>query len=559
MTSSFCDPCMVLHKHNNAINSCLECDESLCSVCSDHHKSLKATRNHILIDIDLQPTFLSLTKELSASNCKFHPLRDIQYFCVNHDLLCCGDCLAADHSKCEQVLSVELASVNAKESVSFRECQNELNHILKSFSGILESGEKTEIKVLEDLQIVRKKISDTKWDVVKQATDIENDMLLKVTTIEKSILKRLKTTATEAAKEKEIVGSHLNEIHFIKKNGSDKEAFLLSKHLSTYTNNCDSKLKNIVSNLKDFSVKFEKTPDILSTIKQFGEITTEEYPRHVPIQLPKRDQAQVIADVNMGKDISSFNLSSSFDVKAFTTVINSIAVTSDDTILLMEHNLITSSKIVIYTSTGHMIGSVNIPSVPKDICIIPDTDKAIVSVCSWTRSCLLIINSKHIRLDKTVPLPVWDVKGVATTGEEIVLGSYNLIYVVNFEGELLKKHNVQADSIKHIHIDKQGDYFYIDSGILYCLRTDGKEKIVTKSDKFCSSSKFDIDDHGNIFYILKGSKRISKLPTSSSKQCIYTSVNKVHMLEPKFICFNTKCTKVFVANGIGHINVFNCT
>jgi hypothetical protein len=64
--------------------------------------------------------------------------------------------------KCEKVLSVESASVNAKESVSFREYENELKHILKSFSGILESGEKTEIKVLEDLQIVRKKISDTK-------------------------------------------------------------------------------------------------------------------------------------------------------------------------------------------------------------------------------------------------------------------------------------------------------------------------------------------------------------------------------------------------------------
>ena len=87
-----------------------------------------------------------------------------------------------------------------------------------------------------------------------------------------------------------------------------------------------------------------------------------------------------------------------------------------------------------------MIGSVYIPSVPKDICIISDTDKAIVSVCNWTRSCLLIINSKDVSLDKTVPLPVWDVKGVATTGVEIVLGSYNLIYVVNFEGELLKKH-----------------------------------------------------------------------------------------------------------------------
>lgn len=558
MTSNFCDPCMVLHKHNNAINSCLECDESLCSVCSNHHKSLKATRNHILIDIDTQPRFLSLTKELSASNCKFHPLRDIQYFCVTHDLLCCGDCLAAAHSKCEKVLSVESASINAKESVSFEECENELKHILESFSSILDSGEKTEIKVLEDLQIVRKKISDTKWDVVKRATDIENDMILKVTRIEKYILKLLKTTATDAAKEKETVGSHLNEIHFIKKNGSDKEAFLLSKHLSAYTNNCDSKLKNIVSNLKEFSVKFEKAPDLLSTIQQFGEITIEEYPRHVPIQLPKRDHAQVIADVNMGKDISSFNLSSSFEVKAFTTGINSIAVTRDDTILLMEHNLITSSKIVVYSATGHLIGSVNIPSVPKDICTIPDTDNAIVSVCSWTRSCLLIINSKHVKLDKTVPLPVCDVKGVATTGVEIVLGSYNVIYVVNFEGELLKKHNVQADGIKYIHIGKQGDYFYIDSGILYCLRTDGKEKIVIKSDKFCSSCKFDIDDNANIFYILKGSKRISKLPTTSSQQCIYTSVNRVNMLEPKFICFNTKCTKVFVANGIGHIVVYNC-
>jgi hypothetical protein len=43
----------------------MECEEELCSECTEYHTALKATRNHHVVDLKLKTAYSSLLKKPS--------------------------------------------------------------------------------------------------------------------------------------------------------------------------------------------------------------------------------------------------------------------------------------------------------------------------------------------------------------------------------------------------------------------------------------------------------------------------------------------------------------
>jgi hypothetical protein len=50
------------------------------------------------------------------------------YFCADHDELCCRDCLAKTHKSCVNTMSLDSASKGAKHSQLFSDCQEQLTN-----------------------------------------------------------------------------------------------------------------------------------------------------------------------------------------------------------------------------------------------------------------------------------------------------------------------------------------------------------------------------------------------------------------------------------------------
>ena len=75
------------HKEIDAIMHCQECQINMCNKCSIYHKGL--IENHHLINIDenILNEFTGFCTE------KNHPNK-LNYFCKNHNKLCCANCIA---------------------------------------------------------------------------------------------------------------------------------------------------------------------------------------------------------------------------------------------------------------------------------------------------------------------------------------------------------------------------------------------------------------------------------------------------------------------------------
>ena len=90
-TCSLCRECDV---RVEAVKYCPVCQEHLCTNCTRHHGKLKATRTHTLQDCDASIKVPAVTM---ATKCRYHPDRDIEMYCEEHDMVYCLKCIATEH------------------------------------------------------------------------------------------------------------------------------------------------------------------------------------------------------------------------------------------------------------------------------------------------------------------------------------------------------------------------------------------------------------------------------------------------------------------------------
>jgi hypothetical protein len=58
---------------------------------TENHQVMKLSASHHLIDISKKPTETQMT----AQSCLKHDELPFEYFCVDHDVICCTECLVA--------------------------------------------------------------------------------------------------------------------------------------------------------------------------------------------------------------------------------------------------------------------------------------------------------------------------------------------------------------------------------------------------------------------------------------------------------------------------------
>ncbi|CAG2216614.1 unnamed protein product [Mytilus edulis] len=94
---SYCDPCSGDEKSLPAIRFCSDCEERLCKDCVEYHKKFKATKSHHLMDLtSIGQTNIPKTKKF----CEVHPDIPLDFYCTQHDIVCCRACIPSDHQSC---------------------------------------------------------------------------------------------------------------------------------------------------------------------------------------------------------------------------------------------------------------------------------------------------------------------------------------------------------------------------------------------------------------------------------------------------------------------------
>ena len=149
------------HKEIDAISYCPECRIYMCNKCENIHSSF--FKNHKIYKLtNEEEIFTGFCKE------KNHSIK-LEYFCKNHNQLCCGLCIAkldqkgeGQHKDCDICYIEEIKDEKEnklKENIKYLEdLQNKFNETIKSLKIIFENIEKDKENLKMEIQNIFTKI-----------------------------------------------------------------------------------------------------------------------------------------------------------------------------------------------------------------------------------------------------------------------------------------------------------------------------------------------------------------------------------------------------------------
>ena len=154
--------------------------------------------------------------------CKSHSSHQLEFFCVNHDILCCKECTFDLHKDCLNIKPTEQESVGVMKSKEFSEFNNKLQDVLKILTG---QEVKNEIPYIKEQSLGSS-------DISRSPTQHQRHAKMSITETVSSFIDK-KITIAHKTELKDDLLCKVNELYeltkFVKESGSDIDAFLLIK------------------------------------------------------------------------------------------------------------------------------------------------------------------------------------------------------------------------------------------------------------------------------------------------------------------------------------------
>jgi len=270
------------HSESNAICYCQECDVYMCNKCSNFHSEL--CENHHVNNLNKEKN------EIFTGKCKEKKHKDdLEYFCRNHNQLCCAACISkikgkgnGQHTDCEVCYIEDIKKEkqnNLKDNIKY----------LEDFSNKIEQSIKELKKIYEEMN---EKKEDLKMKVSKIFTNIRNNLNEREDKILSDIDNQFNNTyfKEDLVQQCEKLPNELNKSLVIGKN-LNNNMNQNSKDLNAYINDCIfienniNKIKIIEKNINksnSIKAKFKFIPEeeeinkFLNDIKNFGKIINED-------------------------------------------------------------------------------------------------------------------------------------------------------------------------------------------------------------------------------------------------------------------------------------------
>ena len=164
------------HKEANCVSFCPECRIYMCNKCENHHSSL--FKNHHSYNINK-------TEEIFTGFCKekTHTIK-LQYFCKNHNQLCCAACLCklqekgdGLHKDCS-VCNIE--SIKEEKKNNLKENIRSLEELEKKFSINMKELKEVFRQIEKDKEELKMKIQNIFTKIRNAINEREEQLLIQV-------------------------------------------------------------------------------------------------------------------------------------------------------------------------------------------------------------------------------------------------------------------------------------------------------------------------------------------------------------------------------------------
>ncbi|XP_063400219.1 uncharacterized protein LOC134684839 [Mytilus trossulus] len=294
-STSMCAVCDLQHQTSLATHWCIECEESLCAACTEHHNVLKATRHHKAIpisDYQLLPTDIK-------QYCDYHNEK-YQLYCIKHESQICNKCLK-DHGKCGEIHSLDEIVKDIKTSESFVNLEQSIDDLFDNIIQIRKEKESNIKSIQEQKKNKTARISNVKKKIIKHLEKLGQEFIKEFDQIELNHCDPLRLMVSSLQDKENKIFQMKSEVQDTKKYASNLQAFLRMKEIQAKTTEYEKHIQ-IASINHEVNIESSidtKLRDIL-TIERFGSIEVINSP-FTKLTLKRRENRQAQIPVKVPK------------------------------------------------------------------------------------------------------------------------------------------------------------------------------------------------------------------------------------------------------------------
>ncbi|CAC5413383.1 unnamed protein product [Mytilus coruscus] len=545
-SASFCDPCSEADKSITATKYCYDCKERFCRDCAESHCGFKAFESHHVIDL----SFIGSNILMSAKiNCHVHSEMLLDYYCTDHEIVCCKACTSNEHQICHNVLPLELASKDVKKSALLNDVMEDITHLITTLNALYDNRQSNLQVLINAESAITKQFRVAKLKLLKRIDDLERGLTANVLTLRRKYETEIIKQKEETSKVLDELKENKNEMDFLKDHGSNNQLFISLRHQVTYIQRTEANIKQIVSDSQEVEIAFDPNEEKIESLWSLSENTKPCQVRYKPRKI---QQAQIKTEPK--NRIVVFKKDTELKLKTGVYNLAGVSVTENNKLLIT--NVSSSDpKLYVYRDCKDYETEIAFSSSPRCVAVIPGTDRAVVTLA----------NEKSIQFINTRTIEKGDKVNVGFTCFGIAAG-HDIIYVGG-EGGIIKILDINGTILKTIKQGSGDIYFMLYNdrhekliirypSKLLCVQLDGR--LVYNMD-VSGTAGVTLDRQRNVYFGGYQTNNIQRI-SSDGNNC-KEMLNKDNGIKrPYGMCFNNDFTKLFVINNhYPSVYVYTCT
>ncbi|XP_063448482.1 E3 ubiquitin-protein ligase TRIM71-like [Mytilus trossulus] len=546
-STSFCDPCSEADKSLTATRYCSDCEERLCTDCAESHCRFRAFKSHHVIDLSSIGSNILMS---AKKHCNVHSEMILDYYCTDHEIVCCRACISSEHRVCQNVLPLELASKDVKKSALFNDVMEDIMHLITTLNALDNNRESNLQSIEKSKSTITKKIRAVKSKFLKQIEDLERELTTTLSSLQRKHEIEINKQKQEISQVLVNVIENKNEMDFLRDHGSKNQLFIFLRQQVTNIHSAEAKIQQIVSDSQEFDITFDEKKD--GKLESLGSLS--EYVQQCQVQYkPKKfQQAQIKAEPM--KNILGFEQDTEVQLKTGEKyVLWDVSITHDNKLLLINKSS-TYSKLYVYRDCKDYETEITFSSAPVFVAVIPGTDRAVITLPN--EGSIQFINTTTMTKSDKVNMG-FTCYGITAGRDRIYVGGQGgTIKTLDTNGTILTTIRQGSDEIFFmVYNDLQDQLIVRCVGKLLCIKVDGT---LVYSKEVSGIAEVTLDRQRNIYVGGYETNNIQKM--SSDGRICEEMLNKDNGIErPYGMCFNNDFTKLFVINnGCKSVHVFKC-
>ncbi|XP_052075575.1 uncharacterized protein LOC127713016 [Mytilus californianus] len=542
----YCGTCSRRSRSNKAVKYCTDCEDGLCADCEDFHGSIKTFDTHHIIDINV----IEGKPFVVNKSCKVHPDMVLEYFCSDHDTMCCRSCMASAHRSCDKLLPIEVSAKGVKSSTMYEDIFKDVTTLNSAINELEDKRKEVMISLKDSKMAVQQDVKHFKARFLKRIEEIEASLMFEIDTIHTDLSNEANDNLEKICDRRRKIQNISEQINSVSTYGSESQIFMLINNIKEELNCHANDFQKLVSSQKYVSLSLKES-DLLSVIKSFGTVEINETFLDVKYKPFKIQQAQLLQQ--QIKLPSKFQLDVKFKVPGSNLV--GISVTKDNRLFLCNWN---SSTLFVMSDKGKTLATIQMDGKQWGIAMEEDKNTAWVTLPEIQS--IQTVNISTIKKGPLIKVPCY-CYGIAIIDDQIAVGGNGKIYIISKNGDLKKTLDVGESKVHSLSVGQNHQLYYAQADVqkskLNCIGLDGTVTSISAKDTY-NVIGVKSDRIGNVYFLEYQASNL-KLFSFEDKSLKTTLTTKDGLKSPYGLAFSNDRSKLFVSNhSAGEILVFLC-